>query len=148
MTTHNTPGVPRRGASAVEFAVALPLLVALIFAAVEFGRALMVQHMLQEASQAGCRLYCVNDLTQQDAQDMIDTAMSTSGITGYNVTFDPPTKAEIDEHMEPVTVKIDVDYSEVSWISAWFISDAVLAARATMPADLNELFEDETTTDP
>ena len=139
----NSRGV-RRGASAVEFAVVLPIVVLLIFGAIEIGRAVMVQHSLQEAAQAGCRLYTVKNLTQQQVTDMIDTSMANAGITAYTIEMDPPTKAAVDAHMEPVTVKVSVGYDAVSWMPVWFMSGKTIVAQATMPADLEEVYDGPT----
>ncbi len=91
MRRSNKQRADRRAAAAVEFAVILPLVVTLLLGAVELGRAVSVQHMLQESAQAGCRLYSVNDpeLTKQAAIDIIDLAMTHAGIDNYEIEFDP-----------------------------------------------------------
>jgi len=54
------PGVRgRRGATLIEFAIVLLLLLLLIFAIVEFGRYFFVQHSLQFATREGVRLALV-----------------------------------------------------------------------------------------
>ena len=51
------PGVRgRRGATLIEFAIVLLLLLLLIFAIVEFGRYFFVQHTLQFATREGARV--------------------------------------------------------------------------------------------
>jgi hypothetical protein len=128
----------RRAATAVEFAIILPVVVVLLLGAMELGRGVMVQHMLQEAAQAGCRLYCVSDedLTQQESIDIIELAMERAGIDNYQVVFDPPTKAEIDEHMEPVTVTITASYGDVAWFTPAYLTDAAITGACSFPADL------------
>ena len=126
----------RRGLAVVECAVILPVVVLLIMGAVELSRAVMVQHVLQEAAQAACRVYMVEPTTQQNAQDMIDQAMLAAGVTGYTVTFNPLTKPEIDTPMEPVTVTVTVPYNTVGWFSPTYLSGADLVASCTMPADV------------
>lgn len=126
----------RKAASAVEFAVVLPVIVLLLLGAVEMGRAVMVQHSLQEAAQAGCRVYAVFDAPEEAAEDIIGNAMSKAGVKKYSVTFDPPEKSKIKKNMEPVTVTVSVDYSDVAWLSPDFMSGAAVVARCTIPADL------------
>jgi Flp pilus assembly protein TadG len=128
----------RRGTAAVEFAAVLPLMVLLILGAVEFGRAIMVQHSLQEAAQAGCRVYSVKANTQAAARSMVDEAMKQADITGYSVQFDPALKSAIDVHMEPVSVTVSVPYNLVGWLSPSYLTDATITATCTMPADVDD----------
>ena len=128
----------RRGISVVEFAVVLPLIVLLMLGGIEAGRAMMVGHTLQEAAQAGCRVYSLRDTTQQDAQDIIDASMVDAGVTGYTILFDPLTKAEIDANMEPVSVTVSVPYDQVGWTIPWFMAGATISGSGTFPADLED----------
>jgi len=109
----------RRGIAAVEFAVMLPLVVLLLLGAVEVGRGVMVSHSLQEAAQAGCRVY------------------SVAGITNQTITFEPPSKGQIDVHMEPVTVTVTIPFVNVAWVSPNFLNGAALQGKCIMPADLD-----------
>ncbi len=103
----------------------------------------MVQHTLQEVAQAGCRVYSILDVDAQAADDIIAQAMSKAGVKKYEVTFDPPNKNDIDTNMQPVTVTVSVNYSDVAWLTPDFMSGAAVVARCTMPADLEEEYEDE-----
>ena len=54
-----------RGAAAVEFALLVPILLALVFGIVEFGRAYYVQSTLAGAAREGVRVMALtNDWTQ------------------------------------------------------------------------------------
>ena len=48
-----------RGATAVEFALVLPLFVLLLFGIIDFGRYFFVQHTVQFATREGTRLALV-----------------------------------------------------------------------------------------
>jgi Flp pilus assembly protein TadG len=128
----------RRGAAAVEFAVVLPVVVFLFLGAVELSRGVMIDHSLQEAARAGCRVYSVATTPQQEVDDILAVCMNDAGVTNYQVVFDPATKAEIDKKMEPVTVSISVAYSDVAWLSPRYLSGATITASCTLPADLEE----------
>lgn len=129
---------PRRATSTVEFAIVLPLVVVLLLGAVELGRAIMVQHALQEAAQAGCRVYSVADTTQQDADDMIAAALAEEGITEYSVEYSPEDKASIDTQIEPVTVSVTVQFADVAYFLPDFFSGGAITGASTMPADLED----------
>jgi Flp pilus assembly protein TadG len=128
----------RRGAAAVEFAVVLPVVVFLFLGAVELSRGVMVDHSLQEAARAGCRMYSVATTTQQEVDDIIAVCMADAGVANYDVVFDPATKSGIDTEMEPVTVTISVPYSDVAWLSPRYLSGATITASCTLPADLEK----------
>lgn len=128
----------RRGIAVVEFAVILPLIVLLLLGAVEVGRGVMVAHTLQEAAQAGCRVYSVEDTTFADATAIVNQIVADAGITNHTIVFDPPTKAGVNLHMEPVTVAVSVPFIDVAWLSPNFMSGATLEGRCVMPADVDE----------
>ena len=52
---------PDRGATAVEFALVLPLLLLLVFGIIDFGRALNAQITLTQAAREGARLEALGD---------------------------------------------------------------------------------------
>jgi Flp pilus assembly protein TadG len=127
----------RFGAAAVEFAVVLPVIVLLLLGAVEFGRAVMVQHTLQEAAQAGCRLYASPDTDMDDADAIVSAALAKADITEFEIQYDPTAKAQITSTMQPVTVTVSVNYSDVSWVSAGHLRDSTITGRCTMPGEVD-----------
>ena len=133
----------RRGASAVELAIILPLVLLLLVGSIEIGRAVIVQHTLVEAARAGCRVYAVTqETTEQDVRNMVDSVMSQAGLTDYDITFDPrPTKAPA--HMDPMTVTVSLAYSDVALLPPWFLNGD-LQGTCIMPADTGAIYGDGT----
>lgn len=84
----------------------------------------------------GCRIYMLNEKSQQDAINMIDSALAVANVSDYTITFEPATKAEITEDMQPVTVNISVPYDNVSIGLAWFMAGNIISSESTLPADL------------
>lgn len=67
----------RRGATALEFAIVLPVLILLTLGILEFGRALFVKHSLEYAVSNVSREAMVDlSLTDQQLMDMIRAEMS------------------------------------------------------------------------
>jgi Flp pilus assembly protein TadG len=56
-----------RGATLVEFAIALTVLLTSMFAVIEFGRALWVHNALTDAARRGARYAVLNSLGSEDA---------------------------------------------------------------------------------
>jgi Flp pilus assembly protein TadG len=55
------------GATAVEFALVLPMFLALVFGSIEFGRLLWIKEALQETAIAGARCVAIAQGTTQDS---------------------------------------------------------------------------------
>ena len=131
MKTHRQSKT-RRGASAVEFALVAPIFFLVAMGIFEFGRAMMVQQMLINASREGAR----NAIFQNSSTDSAITAtidhLTRSGLTiareRVTVAPDPTTAA----HGEPVTVTVAVPYTDVGWIPGFFMQDRTLTASTTM----------------
>lgn len=89
------PGSPkkrdsRRGATAVEVALLMPLFMMLTLGMLDFSRALFVRHALLEAAQAGARVAALPSTSTNDvsteAHRVLDAAsLSGSGIVSSNV---------------------------------------------------------------
>ena len=80
------PGVQDRGATAVEFALLLPLLLLIVFGIIDFGRALNAQVTLTQAAREGARLASLAGATQTTVQSRAVTAATGLGLAASNVT--------------------------------------------------------------
>ena len=77
------------GASAVEFALLLPVLMLILFGIIEFGLALYQQAILTNASREGARLAIVQSvppITTAAVDTRIDSYLLSAGITPASVT--------------------------------------------------------------
>ena len=134
----NQPNDDRRGVSAVEFAVILPVVVTLIFGMIELGRTLHVHHQIHEAARAGARLYSAWGNSETEIRDMVDAAMADSGIASsdYTVTLDPSDPNTVEDLLTEVSVTVSVDFDDIGWLAGnWFMAGRTLEARATLPYD-------------
>jgi Flp pilus assembly protein TadG len=124
----------RRGAAVVEFAVVAPVFFLLVFGMIEFGRMVMVQQVITNASREGARRAVLDGATSQEVTAAVNDYLQTAGINGdslvITVTPNPPSNAGFGE---PVTVDVTVPFSEVSWIpSPMFIGDTPMTATTVM----------------
>jgi len=98
----------------------------MIMGMIEFGRLVMVQQVLTNASREGARLAVLDDPREgQVVTDSVISAVeqyleggSISGAT-ITVTPDPPNSAG---YGEQVTVSVEVPFDQVSWLPATFFS--------------------------
>ena len=124
----------RRAAAAVEFAVVAPVFFLMIFGIVEYGRMVMVQQVLTNASREGARLAVLDGTTFADVDAHVDDYLTASAIdtTGVVVTVnpDPPDNAAFGE---AVTVSVSIPFSEVSWLpTPMYLGGQTLTATTVM----------------
>src|SRR3954452_19389663 len=79
----------RRGAAAVEFAVVLPLFVVLVFGMIEYGRMVMVQQIITNASREGARRAVLDGATPSTVQAAVTTYLTDAAISGGRTAVDP-----------------------------------------------------------
>jgi len=113
----------RRGATAVEFAMVLPVLLLFVWSAIEFSRLAMVRHMADNASYEAARWVIVPGATEQEAIDRAEAVLATLGISNSTVTITP---APILENTPSVTVKVDVPFDGNHWLLPLFGNDSSL----------------------
>jgi Flp pilus assembly protein TadG len=103
-----------RGASAVEFALLLPLLMMILFGIIEFGMALYRQAILTNASREGARLGIVQSvpaITDAQINTRIDTYLTAAGIAPGSVTR--AISPIVPVTGTPVTVTLTLPYTYV-----------------------------------
>jgi Flp pilus assembly protein TadG len=123
----------RRGAAAVEFAIVAPVFFLLVFGMIEFGRMVMVQQVITNASREGARIAVLDGTTGAEVLAAVDDYLSPANLTGADVTVDP-TEPSTAGYGEPVTVTVSIPFADVSWLPApMFISgDTDLTATTVM----------------
>jgi Flp pilus assembly protein TadG len=122
----------RRGAAAVEFAVVAPIFLLLVFGMIEYGRMVMVQQVLTNASREGARCAVLDGSTHQQVVDTITAYLTSGSIQGANITVNP-TNPEDAAFGDPVTVTVDIGFSEVSWLpSPMYLGGTTLSATTVM----------------
>ncbi|HUG89894.1 MAG TPA: TadE family protein [Planctomycetaceae bacterium] len=122
----------RRGAAIIEFALIAPLFFLLVIGIIEFGRALMVQQVLTNASREGSRRAIVEGATVSDVQNVVTTYLSNASISSSTVTVSPNPLTNVG-FGDPVTVTVTVPFSNVSWMSnPWFLGGRTLKAVSVM----------------
>jgi Flp pilus assembly protein TadG len=122
----------RRGASAVEFAVVAPVFLLLVFGMIEYGRMVMVQQVITHASREGARRAILGGATEANVQTVVEGYLANASIQGAVVTVDPPDLSSVDSGA-PVTVTVQINFSQVSWLpSPMYLGAAQLRASSVM----------------
>jgi Flp pilus assembly protein TadG len=121
----------RRGASATEFAVVAPVFFLMIVGFIEFGRALMVQQVLVNASRVGAREAITTSATTTGVTTAVQQYTSSVAVPSVSVSVSPnPATAAPGS---TITVTTSVPFSSVSWMaSPWFLGGKTLSATSKM----------------
>ena len=122
----------RRGAAAVEFAVVAPIFLLLVFGMIEYGRMVMVQQVLTNASREGARRAVLDGSTNQDVVDVVERYLTSGSIGGANITVNPTNPGDA-AFGDPVAVSVDIQFSQVSWLpSPMYLGGRTLTATTVM----------------
>ena len=129
--------IKRQGAAAVEFALVAPLFFLMVFGMIEFGRAVMVQQILTNASREGARTAVLDGSTSSQVTTSVGTYLQNVNISGATVSVVDSNGASVEPstlgYGAPVTVKVQVPFSSVSWLPApWFLGGTQLTATTVM----------------
>ena len=122
----------RRAAAAVEFAIVAPVFFLLILGMVEYGRMVMVQQVITNASREGARQAVLDGTTTAEVTATVTAYLTNGSISGATITVapNPPTNAEFGD---PVTVTVSIPFSQVSWLpSPMYLGGKTLTASTVM----------------
>ena len=121
----------RAGAAAVEFAIAISVLIMIVFASIEFVRLNMLKHSIQHASYLAARKGIIIGAKSNDVKDEASAHLALLNISGETVTVNPN---NIDDDTQIVEVIVDVPMSGNSWISPVYFSGTI-SGRTRMLAE-------------
>ena len=120
--------------AAVEFALVVPIFLLLVFGIIEFGRVMMVQQVLVNASREGARRAVLESATPSAVVNTVSDYLKAASVdvseSGISVTPDPSSVT----NNESITVSVTVPFSRVSWMPP-FIYNGNLEASTTMRSE-------------
>jgi len=122
----------RRGAALVEFALVAPIFLLLVVGSIEFGRAIMVQEALTNASREGVRTGIEDGSLTTDVTTAVNNYLTDMSISGASTSVTPADPGTTSGGTE-VTVTVSISYSSISWVpSPMFLKNTTLSATSVM----------------
>ncbi len=112
----------RRGASAIEFALIAPLMIAFTFGLVEIGRIMLVKQTATHATREGARIAVRPTADSDDVLQRVSEELALLAIENASVEVEPAS-IEDAEPGSQVTVRVRVDIASISWIPGFFNFD-------------------------
>jgi hypothetical protein len=112
----------RAGAAAVEFAVAISVLLMIVFASIEFVRLNMLKHSVEHASYLAARKGIIIGAKSNDVKNEALAHLAILNVSGETVTVNPAT---INDDTQIVEVIVNVPMSGNSWISPVYFNGTI-----------------------
>lgn len=119
----------RKGATVVEFALTLPIVMLFFWASIEFARAAILQHAIDNAAYEACRTVIVPGATVAEATTAANQILSTFSISSATVTVTPN---PITEATTKVTCRVSAPASSSMWGTPRFFSTKTLVSESTL----------------
>lgn len=99
---------------------------------IEFGRMVMVQQVVTNASREGARLAVLDGTLTADVTTAVTTYLTGASISGATVTVNPSPPSSAG-YGAPVTVTVSVPFNQVSWLpSPMFLGGTTMTASTVM----------------
>jgi Flp pilus assembly protein TadG len=106
--------------------------VLLVFGMIEYGRMVMVQQVITNASREGARRAVLDGATSTEVTTAVSTYLTNASVSGGSCTINPSNPASAAAGA-PVTVTVSVPFSSVSWLPApMYLGGKTLSAATTM----------------
>jgi len=125
----------RRGAAAVEFAIAAPIFFLFLLAAFEFGWLNVVRHTADNAAYEAARNAIVPGATADEARSTANGLLNIVGARAATVTVTP---SVLTPETGQVTVEIDIPMSSNGLIVPRFTGSTVLHSTSTLRTERAE----------
>ena len=108
----------RRGATTVEFALCLPVLLAVLFGILEFSRVTQLQQSVRLAAFEGARAGISLNAQTSDVQTAVSRVMNAVMISNYTTTINPN---PLSYTSASVSVTVSLDPTKNAWFT-WFVT--------------------------
>tara|TARA_R110002049_G_scaffold2750_2_gene21630 strand:+ start:482152 stop:482589 length:438 start_codon:yes stop_codon:yes gene_type:complete len=136
----------RQGAVAVEFAIAISILLMLVFASIEFVRLNMLRHSVEQASYQAARKGIITGAKVNNVKQEAQNHLALLNVNNATVTVTPN---NIKDDTQIIQVNVSVPVTGNSWVApVYFFGDItgqtrMLAERAA--ADMADALPSPTT---
>ena len=123
----------RRGATAVEFAVAAPILILFTFAGIEFSRVNSIRNTMENAAYEGARRGVVPGATAAACQATAQNLLDVIQVNDSSVTVNPAT---ISPDTDTITVTVSVPLSAANgYVTPQYYLGQSLQTSITLPRE-------------
>lgn len=123
------PATQRIGAYTVEFAICASTLLLLVFGLFEFSRYLFVRQAVDQAAYEAARVGIVPGANSATIRSRAESLLNAAGIVAAEIDISPAT---IDEQTRQVTVEVNCNFSDNSFMPSQFLGSGLIRSRTTL----------------
>lgn len=124
-------GHPRSGAAAAEFAVCLPLIVLIVFGAIEAANGIYLKQIVTQAAYEGARVASTNGQTQLDATAFCQQVLDARGVRDGTISIQPAITSQTASGTT-ITVSVQAPANSNAYAPLWYFRDSTVEARIVM----------------
>ena len=128
-------GSLRRAAASVELALFMPILLCLIWGAIEACTMIYLKQSLTVAAYEGARTAIAAEATTESVDARCRQVLKERSVNDASIALDPADVAIVDIG-QYITVTASAPCNANSVLPGWFFSNATLEGRATMMKEL------------
>ena len=121
----------RRGVAAVEFAVCLPVIVLLVFGAIEASSFIFLKQSLNVAAYEGIRESIRVDADNANGMDRASNILNSRNVQDFFVSF-PSGESGDATRGDEIVIEVTAPTSTNSPLAGQFVSNRTLTARVVM----------------
>jgi len=126
----------RRGSTTVELALCVPIMLTVIFAILEFSRALQLQQSVRQAAFEGARAGVALDAVTSDVTNAATAIASIVGITNPTITVAPN---PLSYGSTTVTVTVSTTPASNGWFLRFFNTSSVISSTITLDREVQSI---------
>ncbi len=112
----------RTGATAVEFALAISILLMIVFASIEFVRLNMLKHAVEYATYEAARAAIIVGAKSDDVKQTAKDHLALLGVNNSVVTVNPD---KIKDDTQLIEVTIDLPVSGNTWVAPLYFNGTI-----------------------
>ena len=119
----------RDGSLTVEFALALPILILFFMASLDFGRANLVRHTINNAAFEAARAGIIPGATVTLVENRAQQVLATAFVQNADIDVTPGT---ITDSTELISVTVSASMDDNSWLASWFFAGKTISRTSTV----------------
>ncbi len=130
-STKHKKAARRRGVAAVEFAVCLPVIILLVFGAIEASSFIFLKQSLNVAAYEGIRESIRIGSDNASGVDRAQNILASRNVQGFNIAF-PNGEASNASRGDEIVIEVSAPTSTNSPLAGQFVTNRTLTARVVM----------------
>ena len=109
----------------VEFAILLPVLITVVFGAIECCSIIRIKQRLSILAFESARIAVLPESTIDDVRNQCQLLCNDDGLVGYDVELTPPVSTDL-ESGDWITATVSLPLEENTAVGSWFFPSNIL----------------------